>query len=59
MSSGLYGVDELTELVTERSVLDGTFECLRRIWSKPDALESQTLTDSKYRTRLLEHHLSA
>jgi len=59
MSSGLYGVDELTELVTERSVLDGTFECLRRIWSKPDALKNQTLTDSEYRTRLLEHHLSA
>jgi len=59
MSSGLYGVDELTELVRGESVLDGAFECLRRIWSRPDALDGQTFTDSEYRTRLLEHHLSA
>jgi hypothetical protein len=58
MSSGLYGVDELTELVRSESVLDGAFECLRRIWSRPNALDGQTLTDSEYRTRLLEHHLS-
>lgn len=58
MSSGLYGVDELTELVTGESVLNGAFECLRRIWSRQNALAGQNLTDSEYRTRLLEHHLS-
>ncbi|GAB3321933.1 hypothetical protein GCM10027355_20950 [Haloplanus salinarum] len=59
MSSGLYGSEQLSELVRGESVLDGAFECLRRIWSRPDALDGQTLTDSEYRTRLLEHHLAA
>lgn len=57
MSSGLYGADELGVLVRGDSVLDGTFECLRRIWSKPDALADRHLPRSEYQTRLLEQHL--
>lgn len=57
MTDGLYGSEELSELVRGESVLDGTFECLRRIWSKPDALADRNLNTSEYRTRALEHHL--
>lgn len=57
MTDGLYGSAELAELVRGDSVLDGTFECLRRIWSKPDALADRNLNDSEYRTRALEHYL--
>jgi len=57
MSSGLYGAGELGVLVRGDSVLDGTFECLRRIWSKPDALVDRHLPRSEYQTRLLEQHL--
>ena len=58
MTDGLYGADELSELVSGDSVLDGAFECLRRIWSEPNALADRNLNDSEYRTRALEHHLN-
>jgi len=57
MSDGLYGAAELAELIHGETVLDGTFECLRRIWSAPDALDDRNLPGSEYRMRLLEHHL--
>jgi hypothetical protein len=57
VSDGLYGADELAELVRDESLLDGVFECLRRIWSEPDALANGNL-DAEYRTRSLEYHLS-
>jgi hypothetical protein len=57
VTDGLYGVAELSELVRGDSVLDGTFECLRRIWAEPDALADRNLAGSEYQTRLLEHHL--
>jgi len=57
MSEGLYGIDELSELVHGDSVLNGAFECLRRIWEGRDALKDRNLQTSEYRTRLLERHL--
>ncbi|RZH69256.1 hypothetical protein [Natrinema altunense] len=57
MSDELYGADELAALVRRESVLDGAFECLRRIWSQPDALADENLA-AEYKTRSLEHHLS-
>ena len=56
VTDGLYGAAELSALVREESVLDGAFECLRRIWSHQDALASENL-NAEYRTRSLEHHL--
>ena len=57
VSNGLYGVAELSALIREDSVLDGVFECFRRIWSRPDALANGNLS-AEYQTRSLEHHLS-
>jgi len=57
MSSGLYGSDEFEALLHEDNVLDGAFECLRRIWTDPDALGDRRLTESEYQTRLLEREL--
>lgn len=57
MSEGLYGADELSMLVHGDSILDGTFKCLRRIWSRPDALVDRNLSGSEYRMRALEQHL--
>lgn len=56
--AGLYGTAELETLVHGDSVLDGAFECLRRIWSRSDALTQRQLSRSEYRTRLLERHLA-
>ncbi|SFC23894.1 hypothetical protein SAMN05444422_1069 [Halobiforma haloterrestris] len=56
MSDELYGADELAALVRRESVLDGAFECLRRIWSQPNALVGENLA-AEYKTRSLEHHL--
>ena len=56
--SALYGAAELESLVHADSVLDGAFECLDRIWSHPDALVQRRLSESEYRTRQLERHLS-
>lgn len=58
MSSGLYGAEEVRSLVEEESVLDGAFDCLRRIWSQPDAISDRQLAGSEYRTRLLEQQLA-
>lgn len=58
VTDGLYGPDELAELVRGDSILDGAFECLRRIWAAPDALADRNLNTSEYRTRSLEHHLA-
>jgi hypothetical protein len=57
MSSGLYGSDEFEALLLGDDVLDGAFECLRRIWADPDALGDRRLTESEYQTRLLEREL--
>ena len=57
MSSGLYGSDEFETLLHEEDVLDGAFECLRRIWADPDALGDRRLTESEYQIRLLEREL--
>ncbi len=59
MTDGLYGSEELAELLRGESVLDGTFECLRRIWSDPDALDDRNLNTAEYQTRSLERHLAA
>lgn len=57
MSSGLYGSGEFETLLHEEDVLDGAFECLRRIWGDPDALGDRRLTESEYQMRLLEREL--
>lgn len=57
MSSGVYGRKEFETLLHEDDVLDGAFECLRRIWANPDALGDRRLTESEYQTRLLEREL--
>ncbi|MCD2200163.1 hypothetical protein LPA44_09650 [Halobacterium sp. KA-4] len=57
MSSGLYGSEEFEKLLQEENVLDGAFECLRRIWTDTDALGDRRLTESEYQTRLLEREL--
>lgn len=57
MSSGLYGSEEFDALLRGENVLDGAFECLRRIWADPDALGDRRLTESEYQTRLLEREL--
>lgn len=57
MSSGLYGAGEFEALLREDDVLDGAFECLRRIWGDPDAMGDRQLPDSEYKTRSLEREL--
>jgi hypothetical protein len=57
MSDQLYGIDEFDTLIYGESILDGAFECLREIWSQPDALGRENLA-AEYNTRLLEHHLT-
>jgi len=59
VTNRLYSSDELVALVREDSILDGTFECLRRIWAEPNALTDRNLNTSEYQTRLLERHLAA
>ncbi len=58
MSSDLYGTEEFEALLREDDVLDGAFECLRRIWDDPDAMGDRRLPDSEYKTRLLERELA-
>jgi hypothetical protein len=58
MSEGFYGEKETEALIHGDSVLDGAFECLRRIWAHPDALDDRKLASSEYQTRVLEQHLS-
>jgi hypothetical protein len=58
VTDGLYGPEELSELVHGESVLDGTFECLRRIWANPKALSDRYLAESEYKTRLLEFEVA-
>jgi hypothetical protein len=57
MSSELYGSEEFDALLHEENILDGAFECFRRIWADPDALGDRRLTESEYQTRLLEREL--
>lgn len=59
MSEALYGPDEFEALVTEDNVLDGVFECLRRIWSPPDAISERKLSQSEYRSKYLERELES
>ncbi|MEZ3172773.1 hypothetical protein ABNG03_19540, partial [Halorubrum sp. RMP-47] len=58
MSNELYGYGEFTSLLYEEQVLDGAFECLRRIWSDTNALSARNLARSEYKTRLLEYELA-
>lgn len=57
MSNELYGHAEFTSLLHEEQVLDGAFECLRRIWGDPKALSARNLAGSEYKTRLLEYEM--
>lgn len=57
MSNELYGYEEFSSLLHEDRVLDGVFECLRRIWGDPKALSDRHLAESEYKTRLLEYEL--
>lgn len=58
MSNDLYTAGEFESLLNESNVLDGVFECLRRIWEDESALTSRDFIDAEYQTRLLEHELS-
>jgi hypothetical protein len=58
MSNELYGYEEFTSLLHEEQVLDGAFECLRRIWGNSNALSARDLAGSEYKTRLLEYELA-
>jgi len=58
MSDGLYDAEEFHSLLSEENIFDGVFECLRRIWGRPDALGNRKLADSEYQTRLLERELA-
>ena len=57
MSEGLYGKTEFDALLRRKNVLDGVFECFRRIWGNREALGDRRLDNSEYRTRLLEREL--
>ncbi|MFP9062339.1 hypothetical protein ACLI4R_17695 [Natrialbaceae archaeon A-chndr2] len=57
MSNELYEYEEFTSLLREEQVLDGAFECLRRIWGNSNALSARNLAGSEYKTRLLEYEL--
>lgn len=57
MSEPLWGVREVEHL-TEGDLLDGAFECLRRIWQREDALDGKVVAGREYRTRLLEYELT-
>lgn len=57
MSNELYAQEEFNALLHEEDVLDGVFECLRRIWGNADALSDRHLAESEYQTRLLEYEL--
>ncbi len=57
MSNDLYAEEEFNALLHEEDILDGVFECLRRIWGNEDALSDRNLAESEYQTRLLEYEL--
>ena len=57
MSNELYAQEEFSALLHEDDILDGVFECLRRIWGNTDALSDRHLAESEYQTRLLEYEL--
>ena len=59
MSEGLFGRAELETLVNEEDILEGTVACLRRLWSRSDALERRQLETLEFRSRLLERTLSS
>jgi len=56
-SRDVFTASEVSEVVARENVFDGAFECLRRIWSDPNALEARQLSSSEYRTRQLEREL--
>jgi len=58
MSNELYGGTEFEALLHEEDLLDGAFQCLRRIWDDPGAMGDRRLSESEYQTRLLEYELT-
>lgn len=56
-SRDVFTADEVSEVMSRENVFDGAFECLRRIWSDPKALEARQLSSSEYRARQLEREL--
>jgi len=58
MSNELYAEEEFNALLHKEDILDGVFECLRRIWGNEDALSDRNLAESEYQTRLLEYELT-
>jgi hypothetical protein len=57
MSNAVFTAGDVDELLTEENILDGAFECLRRIWADPEALDARELSNSEYRSRRLEQEL--
>lgn len=57
MSDAVFTATEVDSLLTEENILNGAFECLRRIWTDPNALDPRTLSTSEYRSRRLEREL--
>jgi hypothetical protein len=55
--TALYGAEELDKLVRGDSVLDGAFDCLKRIWRSEKSMKPRKLGSSEYQTRLLEKEL--
>jgi hypothetical protein len=58
VSNALYSEKEFDALLHEENVLDGVFECLRRIWNNPTALSDRHIAESEYKTRVLEYELA-
>lgn len=58
MSSAVFTAADVEGLLTEENILNGAFECLRRIWADPNALVARKLSNSEYRSRRLERELS-
>ena len=56
-SRNVFTGSEVDALVREDNLFDGVFECLRRIWSDAEALDARNLSNSEYRTRVLEQEL--
>lgn len=57
MSEGLWSEREV-DLLLNGDVLDGAFECLRRIWQTPSALEGKNIGIHEHKTRKLEFELA-
>jgi hypothetical protein len=57
MSDAVFTAPDVEGLLTEENILDGAFECLRRIWADPKALDARELSNSEYCSRRLEREL--